>query len=390
MTLNNTHRKNSRCIAGITRAAVSAGLMIFLLSGRTALIQAQASPIQAQESQKMVTAAALKQTLPLRQPLFESHDIIDMTLTYDINTFRKDKGDDRAYHKALLSYKDENGTLHRFNVEIKARGKLRRTFLNCLVPPYKLKLDPKQIAGTLFEGQQSIKLVTHCKTRPSGFEDFYIQEYLVYRTFNLLTPLSFKVRMVHFTYIDSAQHNKPFTQTAFFLENYNRLCERAGAENPKTKSIELTKTDPVAATLVSVFQYMIGNTDWSIRSGHNVQWVTFKDKPGYFPVPYDFDLSGIIDASYARPDERFPIRSVRERYFRGHTRDLALFYKIFAQFRAHKEEIIQLYRHFPLISDKIRNKSINYIEEFYHIIKEPKLIKRYFIDNFRGRPRPKL
>jgi hypothetical protein len=323
------------------------------------------------------------------EKLFDSNEIIDMTMEYDIKIFSRDRGAKRRYHKAKLSYTGPGGNTVTLDVRIKTRGKLRRTFLKCLVPAFKMKINKKQAAGTLFRGQKSLKLVTHCKNKPKRYEEYYVQEYLVYRTYNILSPISYRVRMANITYIDTNKKIETFTRPSFFIENDKKLAKRHKAKVTRVTQIPLIKTDYDTATMVSVFQYMIGNTDWSIRAGHNtIRLVSTVDKKIY-PVPYDFDLAGIINADYARPDERIPIRSVRERFFRGHTKNLAQFYKIFAIFRKHKQEILNLYQTFPLLSNKLKQRSIKYIEGFYDIIKNPKLIKRYFIDNYRGRPLPK-
>jgi hypothetical protein len=322
--------------------------------------------------------------------LFSSDEPIDLILEYDIKKFRKDKGNNRKYHPASLSYTGEDGNIVKLDVMIKARGKLRRTFLNCLIPPYKMKFDKIKTKGTIFEDQKTLKLVTHCKNRPKQFEQYYIQEYLVYRVYNFLTPMSFKVRFANITYMDSQNRVANFTRTAFFIESYKLMAKRNNANTTKVKTIQLPQADFELSTLVSVFQYLIGNTDWSIRSGHNVKRIVFKNKPGkFFPVPFDFDLSGIIDASYARPDERFPIRSVRERYYRGFSKSLVQFNLTFERFRTHKEEIYNLYRNTPLLSDKTKKKSLKYLDGFYKVIDNPKLVNRYFINNYRGRPLPK-
>lgn len=337
----------------------------------------------------LLTSFALPVAAEGPEKLFDSNDIIDLTLEYDIKIFGKDKGEKRRYHKAKLSYTGPDGNVISLDVRIRARGKLRRTFLKCLVPAFKMKLNKKQAKGTLFHGQKSLKLVTHCKNKPKRYEEFYVQEYLVYRVYNILTPVSYKVRMAKVTYVDSQKKEKTFTRPTFFIENTKKLAKRNNSKNTKLKQIQLIKTDYDTATLASVFQYMIGNTDWSIRAGHNVTRIVHNVNKKFYPIPFDFDLAGIIDADYARPDERFPIRSVRERFFRGHTKSLPQFHKIFAIFRKHKEEILELYRSYPLLSDKLKKRSIKYIESFYDIIDKPKLIKRYFIDNYRGRPLPK-
>ena len=64
---------------------------------------------------------------------------------------------------------------------------------------------------------------------------------------------------------------------------------------------------------MSVFQYMVGNTDWSMVRFHNVE-VSRTPRGVYVPVPYDFDWTGLVSTRYARPNEGLGIRSVRQRF----------------------------------------------------------------------------
>jgi hypothetical protein len=322
-------------------------------------------------------------------PLFMSEEILDLDLEYDVNKLRKDRGPSRVYHPAKLSYTGPDGKRVTLDVQLKVRGKLRRTLLKCTVPPFKIKFDETQTPNTLFEDQTSLKIVSHCKNKPKFYQEYTLQEYLLYKIYNLLTDLSFRVRMARITYNDSAGKESPNTKYAFFIERYKHMARRNNAETVNITSIAPEKADFATATLVSVFEYMIGNTDWSIRSSHNMKLVTLGDNPIYFPVPFDFDQAGMIDAHYARPDELLPIRSVRERLYRGFCKDKDQFNRTFAIFHKHKEEIMALFRNSTILPEKIKKKNLKYLEGFYKIITKPKLVKRYFIDNYRGRPFPK-
>lgn len=321
--------------------------------------------------------------------LFESEDMLDLTLELDLKEFSTDKGDSRGYHPAKLSYVDPVGGAVSLDVRVKTRGKLRRQFLKCLIPPFKMKFDKNQIKNTIFEKQKTLKLVTHCKTIPNFFQYYCIQEYLIYRIYNLLTEMSFRVRLARVTYVDSRKKDQSFTNHAFFIESYKRMAKRNQGKTTDVQSIKPGEADFATAALVSVFQYMIGNTDWSIRSGHNIRWITIGDNKKYYPVPYDFDLSGLIDAEYARATPELGIKSVRERLYRGFAKSMGQFNRTFLLFHKHKKKIFSLYRANPLLPANLKKRSLKYLDEFYKIILNPKLVKRYFIDNYRGRPFPK-
>lgn len=320
--------------------------------------------------------------------LFESEEIFDIVLNYDIKKLSKDRGESRDYHPAKLSYTGADGNIVTLDVRLKVRGRLRRQMLKCLVPPFKIKFDPKQTPGTLFAGQDTLKIVTHCKNKPKFFQHYTLQEYLVYKIYNVLTDLSFRVRMVNFVYTGSGGKTK-FNAHGFFIEDIDALTARHNAKKHKIPEILPHKADFSTSTLAAVFEYMIGNTDWSIRSSHNMRLVTIGDNPLYFPIPFDFDQCGLVDAHYARPDLALTIRSVRERLYRGFCQDPVQFEKTFKVFRDNKEKILAIFRDAEFLPKNIKKKNIKYLEGFYKIIDNPKLVKRYFIDNYRGRPFPK-
>ncbi len=321
--------------------------------------------------------------------LFEGDSILQLDLKYDMRTFSGDKGDERGYHPAKLSYADEAGNTVTLDVQLRVRGRLRRQMLKCLVPPYKIKFDKAQVEGTLFEGQKKLKLVTHCKNRPAFYEQYTLMEYLIYKVYNMLSIQSFRVRLARITYYDTKKKVKTSSKYAFFLESYSHMVERNKGESVSVETILLPQANFDTSTLVSVFEYMIGNTDWSIRSSHNVRLMLIEGEKKYIPVPFDFDQAGLIDAHYARPDLSLPIRSVRERLFRGFCNNVGQFDRTFTLFRMKKEKIISLYENFMPLSKKLRKRSIKYIKKFYDIIDSPKLVNRYFIENYRGRPFPK-
>ncbi|NIM18075.1 MAG: hypothetical protein GTO45_39375 [Candidatus Aminicenantes bacterium] len=325
------------------------------------------------------------------EPLFQSNEILELTLEYDVKAFRKDRGDKRKYHPAKLSYIDSEGKTISLDVQIRTRGKLRRLYLRCQVPPIKMKFNKKQTPNTIFAGQKTLKMVTHCKNTPKAYPYYYLQEYLIYRMYNLLTEKSFRVRLANITYVDSQKTDNTFTNYAFFIENYKKMAKRNKGKTSKLTKIHPMQTDFATSTLVSVFQYMVGNVDWSIRSSHNIKLITIEEenKKKYYPVPFDFDHAGLIDVDYARPDPNLPIKSVRERLYRGFCKSLEQFNQTFVIFHKHKNEFYALFQDFTPLPENLKKRSLKYLDGFYQIIQNPKLVKRYFINNYRGRPFPK-
>jgi hypothetical protein len=133
---------------------------------------------------------------------------------------------------------------------------------------------------------------------------------------------------------------------------------------------------------MAVFQYFIGNTDWSVRALHNI--ILLADSAGrLFPVPYDFDWSGVIATRYARPDTSLPIRSVEERLYAGFCGAPEEFAQIFAKFREQRAAIEALYNLAPLDRGH-RERALRYYEAFFRMIDDPRRIQREMLGRCGG------
>ena len=70
-----------------------------------------------------------------------------------------------------------------------------------------------------------------------------------------------------------------------------------------------------------MFQYMIGNTDFS--TAYQQTNKLYIDKL-IISLPYDFDMSGFINPSYAVVNETLNIANIQQRKYRGFKRDEAI------------------------------------------------------------------
>ncbi|MFQ5569922.1 MAG: hypothetical protein ACE5G0_09620 [Rhodothermales bacterium] len=317
-----------------------------------------------------------------QEDLFDHDDLLELTLAGDLKTIFKDKSDDRPYRPATLWLQHSRDDSVSFDIGVKTRGYYRRLYLDCNVPPLRLNFKKKEVKNTIFAGQNKLKLVTHCKNS-EVYEQYTLQEYLVYKSYNLLTDAGFRVRLVRITYMDTQSKRKPVTHYGFLIEDEDRLAERLGGRLLETGVIQQKKTNREQAALLAVFQYMIGNTDWSVPGHHNIKIVFLGPDIPPLSIPYDFDMAGIISTRYAVPDARLGIRSVRERLFRGNCRTEEEFGAVFAQFDEQKEAIYSIYQDFPHLTQKNENRVVKYLDGFYKTISRPKSIKREFLAECR-------
>jgi hypothetical protein len=110
---------------------------------------------------------------------------------------------------------------------------------------------------------------------------------------------------------------------------------------------------------------------------HNV--VPFERADGrLIPVPYDFDAAGLVAAPYAEPDARLPIRSVRQRLYRGSCRSLAELEPVFGLFDRERATVTALFTSDAGIPQEAAARARAFIDEFYAVIADPARAEREF------------
>lgn len=314
------------------------------------------------------------------QPLFASHDTLPVRITAPLAAIQRER-DSGDYHDGTFEFQDGSGTPQALDVKLRARGNYRRREDRCRFPPIRLNFRKSQVADGLFNGQDKLKLVTHCQ---SGihYEQFLLKEYLAYRILNELTDKNFSVRLLRIQWIDTESPADSVQRYGFLIEDDDRLAERLGYDAVESPGISPTELDPEYAALVAVFQYLIGNTDYSLIRGtaedgccHNAVLLGKRDQP-YLSVPYDFDISGFVNPPYAEPNPKLTIRTVRTRLYRGYCDVNDALEPALQTLRDKRADIIALVRQQEGLDDRHRKKGLRYIESFYKAIDKPSTIKR--------------
>lgn len=318
----------------------------------------------------------------LPKSLFQSDEPLFLTLSMDVKTVIRDI-EEKESHLAEISYTDQEGNNVKLPIKIKVRGNFRKNPVNCDFPPLRLNFSSSTVKNTIFEGQDKIKLVTHCRSRKDLYEQNVLKEYLAYKLYNLFTEESYCVRLVHLTYADTKGKIDTLEKMAFLIEPNQQLARRNDCEILKVEHLQQERTNRHKMNVLSVFQYMIGNTDWSVWALHNV--IMLKENPTALPivVPYDFDWCGIVSAPYAVPAENLPIESVRTRWYRGFCRPDAELQLVLDEFRQRREEIYHTCRNVPFLSEKDLNKTIKYMDQFFKTLENPRAVKVAFHQNCR-------
>ena len=162
-------------------------------------------------------------------PLFSSDDPLELTIEADFKSIVANKDAEMpAYDSAQLILSEANGGNETFTIKVRARGYSRRLSL-CEFPPLLLNFKKNEVKGTVFEGQNTLKLVTYCNNM-DRYQEYVCHEYLVYKMFNIITDTSFRVRLTHITYKEMGKDKVRATNYGFLIEDIDDLAKRFGGE----------------------------------------------------------------------------------------------------------------------------------------------------------------
>jgi hypothetical protein len=315
-------------------------------------------------------------------PLFQSDEILNLNLEADFKTVF-DVTDDSTWFPCRIALTDNAGLEKTINIQVRSRGKTRRASDVCSFSPLRLNFPKSETKNTPFEGQKTIKLVTHCN-KSGNYEQNTIIEYLIYKAYNVLTDSSFKVRPAMINYIYSGKKADTVRRFAFFIEREKYLADRLNGIEMETPKMNPNLLNPFQSCMMDIFQYMIGNTDYSSWDLHNI--ILLSDSSSRFPpfpVPYDFDWSGLISAAYAVPHPLIGTEKVTERVYRGFLKEPFIVYQTIDIFNKKKQDIYQVFQNFVLLEDKEKKQVIKYLDDFYWIINNDKMVQKEFFDYAR-------
>jgi hypothetical protein len=295
--------------------------------------------------------------------LFTNDDILDMSLRFDLTHYKSKKPKDE-YMKAILTYHISETDSVNKEVRLKSRGEFRNGY--CDLPPIRLNFSKAGFQKDDLKKIDKLKMVTHCKY---GNERYLLKEYLIYKLYNVLTDYSFRVRLVNIEYINTYKKTKPIKTFAFFIEPIEILGERTKSIPIDAVNLSQKQIIPEMMDRLAIFNYMIGNTDWSVPNQHNCKVLTpktFNSSNLGLIVPYDFDYSGLVDADYAVPYEGLGLESVRDRRYVGICRTEDTFISALREFSDKKEEFYKVINDFTPLNEKERLKMIKYLDSFYN------------------------
>lgn len=311
---------------------------------------------------------------------FENEAILSTTIKTDLRALLSGKAKKGGTVPAQLGLLQENGDTVQEPVLLEPRGNFRRSY--CVLPP--LKIHFKTPGSPRLSPLGSLKLVNFCLINNAG-SDYLLKEYLVYKIYNYITDKSLRVRLLKIQFEDEAGKKKSIDEYGFLIEDVSAMAKRNDCTERKRDIGHTESTDRAQMTRVALFEYMIGNLDWSVPGRHNIKLIVPKNDTAAVPyaVPYDFDYSGLVKADYAVPPPELNLENVTVRDYRGFARSYDELQVVAAEFIARKAAIYKMIREFELLSKNVRSEMITYLEEFYKTLSQPSQMKVQFIENAR-------
>ncbi len=370
--------RGARLVAAIAMAVAVAGLSV-VHAQQAASPVVPASRDTTNDLRRRTPEQRLQRTRSaMQRALFSSDEQIPVTLIADFKAVNRDRNvESTRVFPATIVAPALNGGEDRIAVNVRTRGHSRRATGTCTFAPLRVEFTGKT-GGTVFEGHKSLKLGTHCRDVDS-YEQYVYREFAAYKIFNRLTARSFRARLATTTYVD-VSNNKPITTRAgLFLEDDDDVAKRLDGETSELQDLSFGHVDGESMVLLSLFEYMIGNTDMSLAKLHNIILVRASNGTVY-PVPYDFDYSGLVNARYAVPAKALNLPTVRERLYRGPCLAEENLTPFLTRLRGMRDGVLALYDQIPNLDAGYRKDARGYLEQFFKIIEKPGDAKRAFID----------
>jgi hypothetical protein len=319
-------------------------------------------------------------TSEIKSGLFDSDDCLELRITMDFDSVLNDTSDNPSYHLARISYKNADSIWTSLDAQVRIRGHYRKQSVNCDFPPLKLRFDKKSRTNTIFENARELKMVTHCQSTLPEFDQYIIQEYLIYRLYDVLSDVSYKTRLLKVTYIDKNDPGRTLNKSSFFIEDTDLMEERLRGHILAVQTVIPENVDWDHYVIISFFQYMIINTDWSLPIMHNIDLISVDYFKPPIPIPFDFDWSGLINIPYKVPTVAGMQTRIPERVYKGPCLNNKEVKKIKKFFQDRELDLVNVYIDCSYLDDEIKIETLHKLQLFFQILENKYIFNSVFIE----------
>ena len=301
-------------------------------------------------------------------------DKIMIRTNLDSLVINKHKG---TYQNAFVTLSKEGEEALRMPIKLKARGIFRKQ--KCTIPPIKLNFSKAKLAQLgLYEKYDKLKLVTHCLDMPDS-EQTLLKEYWTYRMYNELTTSSFKVHLLEINYIHETDPTRKISSYAIILESAKELAHRLDGKLVKGFGIKERQVSAQSFQDALLFNYMVGNTDWIVKTNKNVKFIQHKTSDKLSLIPYDFDFCKFVNPPYMRMDTDFGEIHPENRHARGTFPDKASLYDSIEKFKKLKKTGFKGYTKCKILKNKEKSYMNLFLQSFYQMLRKESKMEKTFL-----------
>jgi len=301
--------------------------------------------------------------------LFEKEDILNVSLAFDIGTFIKEKPEEEYLDAQIAIFGKD--TIYS-GLRISTRGNFRRR--NCEFPPIMLNFDDFETGYSDLDNLNKVKLVSHCKDEEI-YDIYLMREYLIYRIYNIVTDYSFRVRLLDINYYDINYDTLYANKKGFIIEPVNTLEERFGEDEIEDITMKSDAIENELMLKLSVFQYIIANSDWFLPTMHNLKIFGNEDSlKNLIAVPYDFDYTGWVNTHYAYAREDLGLEEIRDRAFYGPCRGEEEYRPILDYYLGLEDIFIDTIKDFEYLKGPEKRDLIQFVRSFYKLYRNDEIL----------------
>ena len=326
----------------------------------------------------LITGILSAQNALKSDKLYEDQIPLEIKLSYSNKDLNRNT-DDSTFITSPMAY-FHDGKWSEIEVNLRARGNFRRN--QCYFPPVKMKINKKQYSETIFDGNKTMKLVLPCKIEKEN-NDNILQEYIAYKIYEKISPFHFKTRRVNIDFSEpKGKKIKNFKLKGFLIEDDKRVAKRHEGKVVE-RFIHPMAMQHVTSVQNAFFQYLLGNTDFSVAYQHNGKLLYVNKE--IIPLPYDFDMTGWVNPSYAAVNTTLGINSVQDRKYRGFKRDQQYFDQVRNQFLDQKDSLMEMVSSFKkeFTDPKEFLNMFDFMGSFYEVLEDDNMFEKVIVAESR-------
>jgi hypothetical protein len=302
--------------------------------------------------------------------LEELLEVKEITLDLPLDSILAFKNKDESY-TAQLTYKTKDKVKRNWNIELKTRGKYRKRV--CSVPPLSIRFSKEDLKAAGFKKKRKVKLVTPCLSNWES-DEYVLREYLAYKLYELVSDKHLRTQIVKIKYKNTMK-NRTMKRYGILIEDEDEMADRFDANLCEDCfNYDQSKIDGQSLRKHDLFQFMIGNTDYSLKMVRNMKLLIPKDSSAAFVIPYDFDFCGLVNAPYSVPNSNYKLNHCRERRFLGDSEKDDQLKLATAIFKGRKKDILKYVSKFGKLSRESRIDILDYLDSFFECIEKGELL----------------